>query len=330
MSKRILVTGGAGFIGSHLVTALIKKKYKVFVVDDLSGGYRENLDERAVFYKVDVRDFKKLKSIFEEVKPQVVYHLAANAAESKAQFSPIDITSRNYDGAIKVVTAAIPNGLERFIFASSIAVYGTGQTPFKESVKPVPEDIYGVTKYAFEQSLKILSDVHGFEHVIVRPHNVYGPKQNMRDPYRNVVTIFMNALLAKKPIYIYGKGDQVRSFTYIDDVTNGLVACLKKSVSGKIFNIGADEAYTVQYLADEIIKISGVKTKIIYLPLRPREVKIAVSDHSESKNTLGYVSKMDIHTGLKKTWEWVMAKGYQKPKFDQVELPSKLLPKNWK
>jgi UDP-glucose 4-epimerase len=330
MTKRIVVTGGAGFIGSHLVDRLIDEGHTLCVVDDLSGGYMENLKNSVQFHKVDIRNYKKLLDIFSEFKPQVVYHLAANAAESKAQFSPIDITSRNYDGAVKVLTAAITNGLERFIFTSSIAVYGAGQTPFKESSIPIPEDVYGVTKYAFEQTLKILSEVHNFEYVVVRPHNVYGLRQNMRDPYRNVVTIFMNALLAKLPVYIYGKGNQERCFSYIDDVATALVNCLKKSVAGMTFNIGSDKPHTVSELLATIEKVSGTTTEVQYLPLRPTEVLRAVSDHSVSKKYLQYEDSVDLITGLQRTWHWVQKQGYQKPKFTSIEIQSELLPTNWK
>lgn len=330
MNKRVVVTGGAGFIGSHLVDRLVLEKYSVFVIDDLSGGYTKNINSKAQFHNADIRDYKKLQEIFALIKPEVVYHLAANAAESKAQFSPIDITSRNYDGAVKVLTAAINVGVRRFIFTSSIAVYGAGQTPFVESSQPVPEDVYGITKYAFEQTLQVMSEVHKFEYVIVRPHNVYGPRQNMSDPYRNVVTIFMNAVLAHQPLYIYGNGDQVRSFSFISDVTNALFACLKSSVAGMTFNIGSDAEYTISQLATEVLEIAQEKVKILYLPLRPQEVMVAVSDHTLSKKHLQYRDTVDLKTGLTETWKWVVQQGYQKPHFESVEIESKLLPKNWR
>ena len=159
--KNVLVTGGAGFIGSHLVDRLVAGGNRVSVIDDLSGGTRTNLHPQAKFYKCDIRKQHQVEKIMAEVQPEIVYHLAANAAESKAQFSPIDITSRNFDGAIKVVTAAIRHGLKRFVFTSSIAVYGELQTPFKETDLPIPEDIYGITKFAFEESLKVFIEVHG-------------------------------------------------------------------------------------------------------------------------------------------------------------------------
>ena len=328
--SRILVTGGAGFIGSHLVDLLISQGHTVSVIDDLSGGDTKNIHKQAKFYQADIRDFSRLQEIFSEFQPEMVYHLAANAAESKAQFSPVDITSRNYDGAIKVVTAAIPHGLKRFIFTSSIAVYGALQTPFKESDRPEPEDIYGITKYAFEESLKVLAEVHNFEYVITRPHNVYGPRQNMRDPYRNVVTIFMNALLRNQPLYIYGSGEQLRCFSYVSDVVDALATCATADVAGMTFNVGSDASYSVNHLATEILRLAGSDKKPESLPLRPREVMEAVSDHALSKKHLGYEDRVGLSEGLHATWEWVREQGPQEPQYTPVELESPLLPANWK
>lgn len=328
--KKILVTGGAGFIGSHLVDKLIEKKYKVAILDDFSGGNIRNCNKKAKLYKLDIRNFKKIDKAISEFKPDTVYHLAANAAENKAQFSPVDITSRNFDGAIKVLTASIRHGIKRFIFTSSIAVYGQVQIPFKEKDSAEPEDLYGISKLAFENSLKILSKVHNFEYVIARPHNVYGPRQNMSDPYRNVVTIFMNSILQNKPYFIYGKGNQRRCFSYIDDVIEALVRCGTGRVSGMTFNVGSDIDYTVNELSNYILEISKSNLKPIHLPERPQEVKVAISDHKLSKKYLNYRDRTSLEKGLLNTWKWVKSEGYKKPKFDSVEIDSPLLPENWR
>lgn len=327
---KIVVTGGAGFIGSHLVDKLILKGHKVLILDDFSGGSLENCNKKAKLVKVDIRNFKKIDKILSEYKPDAIYHLAANAAENKAQFSPVDITSRNFDGSIKVLTAGIRSGMKKFIFTSSIAVYGSLQIPFKEKDTPKPEDLYGISKLAFEDALKILSKIHNFDFVIARPHNVYGPRQNMKDPYRNVVTIFMNSILANKPYYIYGKGNQKRCFSYIDDVVDALVKCLGNKVNRMTFNIGSDNVYTVNELANLISKISKSKINPIHLPERPQEVKEAISDHRLSKKYLAYKDRTDLEKGLIKTWGWAKKKGHQKPRFQEVELSSPLLPQNWK
>ncbi len=328
--KKVLVTGGAGFIGSNLVVKLIEKKYKVAIIDDFSGGSIKNCNKKSTVFKIDIRDFKKTDSVISSFKPEIVYHLAANAAENKAQFSPVDITSRNFDGSIKVLTASIRSGVRRFIFTSSIAVYGSLQAPFKEKDKAIPEDLYGVSKLAFEESLKILSKVHKFEYMIARPHNVYGPRQNMTDPYRNVVTIFMNSILQNKPYYIYGKGNQRRCFSYIDDVVEALVKCNSSKFSGMTFNIGSDSDYSVKELSDLILKITKSNLKPIYISERPQEVKIAISDHKLSKKYLKYKDKTTLQKGLTKTWEWVQSEGHKKPRFNAVEIDSPLLPENWR
>ncbi|HEX7017299.1 MAG TPA: NAD-dependent epimerase/dehydratase family protein, partial [Patescibacteria group bacterium] len=186
------------------------------------------------------------------------------------------------------------------------------------------------TKLAFEESLKILSQVHGFEHVILRPHNVYGPRQNMRDPYRNVVTIFMNALLKGEPLYVYGDGSQVRCFSYIDDVVTALVRSATLKNVNHIFNVGSDVPYTVKELAALIMKVSRLKSDVIMLPERPREVKTAVSDHSMAKSILKYRDTTSLRSGLKKTWQWAAALGPQQPVFTPIEIESPDLPVNWR
>lgn len=334
--KKILVTGGAGFIGSHLVDKLVDKGDKVVVVDDLSGGFKRNVNPKAMFYEHDLRnngeDKKDIYQICQEFRPEIIFHLAANAAENKAQFSPVDITSRNYDAFIKVLAAALKTrktSFKRFIFTSSIAVYGALQTPFKETDKPEPEDLYGISKLAAEETLKVMSKVHDFEYIITRPHNVYGPRQNMTDAFRNVVTIFMNSLLKGKPYYIYGDGQQRRCFSYIDDVVDALVKCTFLPVNGKIFNIGADKDYSLNELSQAIQKITEIHIKPKYLPDRPQEVKIAVADHTQAKKYLHYQDKTSLALGIEKTWEYAKTLGPQNYTDMDVEIPSPKIPKNW-
>ncbi len=319
---KVLVTGSKGFIGSHLVDKIGSERHSVVGIDDLSGGDFGN-GMTPITYIEDCRDSKKMDEIFKEERPEVVYHLAANAAENKSVFSPIDITSRNYDAFIKVLTPFIKYGGKRFVFTSSIAVYGSGQVPFKETDTPKPEDLYGVSKLAAEDTLKIMSEVHGFEYVIARPHNVYGPRQNMTDPYRNVVTIFMNATMKGEPYYIYGDGKQRRCFSYIYDVVEALYKCGFEDVSGMTFNIGSDKDYSVNDLSRTI---GG---KAVYLDERVNEVKIAISDHTQSKKYLDYRNTISLGEGIKRTWKWAREKGYQEPIYDQLEIINDKVPKNW-
>lgn len=316
---KILVTGGQGFIGSHLVDAL-RKEHEVVIIDDLSGGFDRNVEGN--FWEADCRDAKDIDRIFALERPEVVYHLAANAAENKAQFSPIDVTSRNYSAFINTLTPFIKYGGKRFIFTSSIAVYGVGQTPFKETDKPEPEDLYGITKLAAEKTLEVMSKVHGFEYYIVRPHNVYGPRQNMSDPYRNVVTIWMNALLREKPCYIYGDGHQKRQFTYIDDVTTHLANLSTATEERKILNVGSESISSIISLYRALQKVTGIEEEPVYLSDRPQEVKEAIADNS-------LVCETPLMEGLKETWKWCQSMGPQEPIYTDIEIPSKKLPSNW-
>lgn len=328
---KVIVTGGAGFIGSHLGDRLIKAKHSVAVIDDFSGGDRKNVHKRAQFYKADCRNYKAIERIFKSVKPDIVYHLAANAAENKAQFSPIDITSRNYDAFIKVLTAGLRNGMKRIVVTSSIAVYGAGQTPFKETHKPEPEDLYGISKHAMEETLRVMGKVHDFEWVITRPHNVYGPRQNMRDPYRNVVTLWMNALLKDEPYYIYGDGYQSRCFSFIDDVAEALFECgFLDKAAGKIFNVGSDHYCTLNYLSRRIQEVSKSNIKPVYLPKRPQEVQQAIADHALARRYLNTTSRTRLVDGLAETWKWAKKQGPQKLQYTPIEIPNDKLPSNWK
>src|SRR3989344_970938 len=324
---KVFITGGAGFIGSHLADKLVEKNHKVVILDDLSGGTKKNISNQAVFVKIDCRDNKGMDKIFKKHKPEVVFHRAFNAAENKAQFSPIDITSRNYDAFIKTLTPFIKYKGKRFIFTSSVAVYGSLQIPFRETDKPEPEDLYGITKLAAEKTLEVMSKVYGFEYVIVRPHNVYGPRQNMRDPYRNVVTIWMNAILSNKPYYIYGDGSQTRCFTFAEDVVRALVRCFNGKVSGRIFNIGSDKKYSLNSLARHFSQFTNKKAS--YLPERPQEVKFAIPEHKLAKKYLNYRDKTSLREGLRLTWEWCKKQGPQEAIYGEIEIKSKKLPKNW-
>lgn len=326
---RVLVTGGAGFIGSHLVDRLIGENHEVFIIDDLSGGKKENINKGAKLSIVDLRDVKKTDSIIKRIKPEIVFHLAANAAENKAQFSPIDITSRNWNTFINTLVSSINAGMKKIVVTSSIAVYGSLQTPFKETDKPEPEDLYGISKLAMEEALKVLSKVHKFEYVITRPHNVYGPRQNMTDPYRNVVTIFMNSLMKKEAFYIYGDGKQRRCFSYIEDVVNAIFKSGFGNFHGMIFNIGADKDHSISELSETIQEVAKINIPPIYVDERPQEVKIAVADHTLAKKILGYKDKTPLRKGVELTWDYARKLGPQEYVFDKVELDSPLLPKNW-
>jgi len=324
---RILVTGGAGFIGSNLIDRLVKNN-KVSVIDDLSSGYTRNINKKAKLYKFDLRNYKKTKEAIKEIKPEVIYHLATNAAESKSQFCPYDICTRNYVTSLTLLSNSINKGLKKFIYTSSEAVYGKElDRPFKETDTPIPVDLYGASKLATEKAILLLSQVHKFEYVIVRPHNIYGVRQDMADPYRNAVTIFMNQVLKNQPYYIYGDGEQRRQFTFVDDVADALV----NSIDAKdgIYNLGSDTSYSVNQLSDLVMSISGFDKKPVYLPARVNEVQICEADNTLARKYLKYKDTISFDEGVKRTWEYCKKLGPQKLRTSSFEIMSPLIPKNW-
>jgi len=322
---RCLVTGQSGLIGSHLVDVLLSHGHDVY------GISRTNRNENPECqnYRFDLRDTTRAKKIIEAIVPEVVYALAANAAEGKSFFSPIDITTNNIDIFFNTLVPAIRAGkLKRFIFTSSMAVYGAIKVPFKESDIPKPQDIYGISKLTNEMSLKVMSQAHGFEFVIIRPHNVFGPRQNMADPYRNVVTLFMNHILKDEPYSIYGNGEMRRCFSYVKDVVDIIYRCGFEDVAGMTFNVGSDLDLSINQLSEIIQKVSGHSISPIYLPDRIQEVHTAILDHSLIKKTLGY-KNTPLKKALEETWIWAKKQGPQEYKFTELELPSNQVPKNW-
>lgn len=331
--NKILVTGSAGFIASHLVDYLISLGNEVWGVDDFSGGFLRNIspEARSTFIKLDLRNKKKTSDVVKKIKPKIVYHLAAIAREGLSQFSPISHTENNYNAYLNLLIPSIKSGVKRMVVCSSMAVYGNQKPPFSEDMRREPFDIYGVAKTAMEQSTEILADVYNFEYVILRPHNVYGPRQNMADPYRNVVAIFINSLLKNKQFYIYGNGEQKRSFSYIDDITPSIAKSgFLKKANKQIINVGPEKEYTINQLAKIILKAFDSKIKPIYLADRPREVKEAYCSAQKAKEMLGFKDKTSLTEGIEKMVKWAKTVGYTKPLYlKDLELENEQTPKTW-
>ena len=335
---KILVTGSAGFIGSHLVNGLEAKGYDVYGLDDLSGGYLRNVENKKKFTTLDLRDRKKTAAYVAKLKPEIIFHLAADATEGRSQFTPFSALDRNLHAYTNLLVPAIKHGMKKMILVSSMSVYGKQQVPFRETMEPHPEDIYGITKAAMEQQTKVMSQVYGFPYVIIRPHNVYGKLQNLADPYRNVITIFINCLMHDKPFYIYGDGTQERAFSYIDDVIDPMItAAFSKKAEGKIFNLGSDIALSLNQLAsvilEEFFESAAIPKKFlpIHMPDRPQEVKYAYSDHTQAKKILGYHAKTELAEGIRKTIAWARTLGPQKFQYlDHMDLDHPNLPSTWK
>jgi UDP-glucose 4-epimerase len=336
---RILVTGAAGFMGSHLVDSLVDlNQHEVYGVDDLSGGYESNVNSKSKFTTLDLRDRDKTKEVINKIKPELLYHLAADASEGRSQFTPISSTERNLLAYLYTLVPAIKNKVKKVVLTSSMSVYGSQKSPFSEDMPRKPEDIYGIAKTAMEEATEILAKVHGFNYTIIRPHNVYGPKQNLSDPYRNVIGIFINCLMNKKNFYIYGKGSQKRAFTYIDDFTPYFLQTgFLEKVNGEIINIGPSEEYTINRVAElvlaEFFPDGNIPKNMTpeKLPLRPQEVVDAYCTNDKAEKLLGYKTQTTIEEGIKKMTKWAIKLGPQKFNYlqDGLEIESDDTPVTW-
>src|ERR1700741_555088 len=324
-----LVTGGAGFIGSHVTDHLVRLGHKVVVLDDLSGGFINNVPTGALFVEGSILDHSLIDQLFAQNSFDYVYHLAAYAAEGLSHFIKRFNYHNNLIGSVNLINAAVNHGIKRFVFASSIAVYGAGQSPMKEELAPAPEDPYGIAKLAVEQDLKSSYEMFGLEYAIFRPHNVYGERQNIGDRYRNVVGIFMNQLLRGEPMSIFGDGTQIRAFTHINDVAPVIAASVDcPDARNQIFNVGADEPYTVNRLAQIVAAALGKECRTVHLDER-KEVKIAFSDHGKVEKFFGRKEKTPLESGVRSMADWVRRYGSRESNtFEDIEI-SRNLPPIW-
>jgi UDP-glucose 4-epimerase len=329
--KKVLVTGAAGFIGAHVTRGLLKNdEFEVVALDDLSGGFKENLPSGVPFVEGSITDHELLGKLFAEHRFDYVYHLAAYAAEGLSHFIRRFNYTNNLIGSVNLINETVKHGCKRFIFTSSIAVYGAGQTPMTEEMIPQPEDPYGVAKYAVEMDLKAAHEMFGLDYVIFRPHNVYGEYQNIGDRYRNVVGIFMNQILKGEPMTIFGDGEQQRAFSYVGDLVGPmLAAATEEKARNQVFNLGADISYTVNDLAQAVAQAMGQPGHPVNHLEARNEVKIAFSDHSKAHEVFGNGEATSLHAGLEKMVAWVREVGAREtPKFKAIEV-SKNLPPSW-
>ena len=328
---KTLVTGGAGFIGSHVVDELLRMRHKVVVLDDLSGGSVENINPDADFVEGSVVDARVVSSLFGANSFDYVFHLAAYAAEGLSHFIKNFNYANNLIGSVNVINAAVNTGTVRcFVFTSSIAVYGRNQLPMKEDLVPEPEDPYGIAKLAVERELHITNEMFGLPFIIFRPHNVYGERQNLADRYRNVIGIFMNQAMKGEPFTIFGDGEQTRAFSHIADIAPIIARSIEvEGASGEIFNVGASTPYSVNQLAKAVAKAMGVELRVRNLPAR-NEVRHAYADHSKARAVIGSMTAgVSLEEGLKRMAEWARAKGPQTTRsFYQIEVV-KSMPPSW-
>lgn len=332
MSKIVLVTGCAGFIGSHLVDELLGKGFEVVGTDWHQTMQKSILNPKIKFYDLDVRkkQDKKLDEIMEGV--DTVFHCAAYAAEIMSLYKPAFITETNVVGSVQMIESAIRQNVERFVFLSSNSIYGyQSKCPYPEEVEKQPDDIYAVGKLATEQMLQILAKVHEMDYTIIRPHNVFGPRQNISDPYRNVIGIWMNRIMRGKKPVVYGDGLQERAFTYIEDLVKPTVkAGTSNAGKNEIFNIGTDENVSLNNAARIVCEAMDFDKGVDYVPGRLQEVKISYPSHEKAKKKLGFVPEWSFEKGVKAMADWVKTQKPQRFKyFKSVEIENKM-PITWK
>jgi len=297
---KIVVTGGAGFIGSHLVDRLIKEGHKVIVVDNLSTGKKENLNKKAKFYKIDICS-PKIPQIFKKEKSEIIFHLAALPRVPLSVEKPVLTSKVNILGTVNIFKSAIDSGAKRIIFASSSSVYGDQKKlPLKESMAPNPISPYGLQKLVCEQFAKLFTNLYKVPIISLRYFNVYGPRIDFKSDYSLVIGKFLKQKIEGKPLTIFGDGEQTRGFCYVEDVVEANILAMKSKrlKGGEVINIGSPKSYSINYLAKSI---GGEK---VYLPPRAGDPKHTKADITLAKKLLGWRPKTTFEKGLKKTIEW--------------------------
>jgi len=301
------------------------------VLDDLSGGFRDNLPAEALFVQGSVVDHALLARIFDEHRFTYVYHLAAYAAEGLSHFIRRFNYTNNVVGSVNVINECVRRQVETLVFTSSIAVYGAATPPMREEQAPRPEDPYGVAKLAVEMDLSAARHMFGLNYVVFRPHNVYGEYQNIGDPYRNVVGIFMNQIMKGEPMTIFGDGSQQRAFSYVGDIAEVIAeSAWTPAAQNEVFNIGADVPTTVGELARFVARSMGApEHPVTHLAART-EVQLAWADHGKARRVFGDGAQTPLADGLSKMAGWAKAVGPRStPPFTGIEI-EKNLPPSWR
>ncbi len=328
---KVFVSGVAGFLGSHLADEFTHRGDEVVGCDNMIGGDLQNLPEGIQFEQADCGDVEAMKRLLTDV--DLVYHCAAIATEGLSVFSPAIIAKHVYENTAGLLAAAASKKVRRFVYCSSMARYGHGKPPFREDQPAAPVDPYGIAKYAGELLVRNVAETHGFEHVIAVPHNIIGPKQKYDDPYRNVASIMINRMLQGKQPIIYGDGEQNRSFSFVQDCVDPLLAmATKPGLSGEIINIGPDEEVTsINQLARAIADIIGFDLHPIYVADRPQEVRSATCSADKARKLLGYRTKVTLVEGLQTMVQWIREHGPRPFEYHlPIEIDSPLVPATWR
>ena len=326
--KYILITGVAGLLGSQLADWIIqnKKDYQVIGIDNLFGGYKENINKDVIFYKRELST-DDLSDLFEKYNFEYVYHFAAYAAEGLSPFIRKFNYSNNILSTVNIINNCINYNVKRLIYTSSMSVYGHGDMKynrFDENDICAPIDPYGISKYACEMDIKVAGEQHDLDWCIIRPHNIYGEKQNIWDKYRNVIGIWMNKIKNNEPILIYGDGEQIRAFTYIEDDLEPLWnAAILPEASKQIINLGGIIPYTINETCNVLCNITKYNN-IKYVEQR-HEVKWAVPTYQKSIDILKFKQITDLETGITKMWEWAKEQPNRPQyKWDNYEIDKKI------
>lgn len=297
--RKILVTGGAGFIGSHLVDTFVEQGYSVVVVDNLSSGSLKNLNKKSKFIKLDIND-PKIGQLIRDIKPDYIFHLAAQTSISKSVENPREDLNTNLMSLVPILDAAADVKLKKFFFASSAAVYGdSGQHPISEDSLKNPTSPYGLAKWSAEFLIHLYSKNHNLPYVIFRYSNIYGPRQDS-SAEGGVVAIFINNILNSQAVTIFGDGEQTRDFIYIADVIKANLIFLENEISGS-FNVSTKMSTSINSLFSEISKLTGTKAVNRHGPLKHLEVKDSLLSFEKIKKQSSWEPEVSIKEGLKKT-----------------------------
>ena len=314
---KILVTGGAGFIGSHLAEALVARGHHVRVLDDLSGGRRENLREVRTdveFMRGDCADLEAARRAVRGI--EVVYHEAAVPSVPRSVADPILSHRANATATLTMLVAARDAGVRRFIYAGSSSVYGDArQLPKREDMEPRPLSPYAVGKLMGEHYLRIFHGLFGLETLTLRYFNVFGPRQNASSPYSGVISLFVSALLAGRTPVMYGDGQQSRDFTYVDDVVDGNLRALRaRGLVGQRVNVATGHRVTLNQLLEALAREVGAPARAEHRPPRPGDVRHSLADISAAHRLLGYRPRVGFEAGIERTVDWYRGASVLRPR----------------
>jgi UDP-glucose 4-epimerase len=328
---RVLVTGIAGFMGSHIADSMLAEGHEVIGIDSLIGGYESNVPKKSIFFKEDLRNLESIVPYFKGV--DIVIHSACTAYEGLSVFSPSFVSENTYQISANVLSASIKSGITKFVYLSSMARYGAQSVlPFTEEMQPKPQDPYGIAKYASELLIQNLCTLNEIFYTILVPHNIIGPRQKYNDPYRNVASIMVNRMLQGKQPIIYGTGNQKRCFSFIDDVVEPIkITALTSVANGEVINIGPDDEFiSINELAIKIANIIDFKLEPIYVPARPQEVEFANCSADKAKKLLNYVPSVSLDEGLSQLVTWIYNQGVKQFEYHlPIEITNKSTPKTW-